>query len=141
MSIWRFQKQLAARLMAINMVNMVIGLLILPAGNFLRGLGQQALAWGAINIGFGLVTSRFVDHQFAKQADPFQPEVIQQTSQQVKTILIVAVFSDVLYMLGGVWYARHHRKDAFKRGTGIGVVIQGAMLFLFDLFHALDIGE
>ena len=43
-------------------------------------------------------------------------------------------------MAGGVWLARTKgREDAGWRGQGWGIVVQGAFLFLFDLYHAMRV--
>jgi hypothetical protein len=45
---------------------------------------------------------------------------------------------DVLYVLGGLWWAKRDSGDGEAKGNGLGVMIQGAFLFVLDLIHALN---
>jgi hypothetical protein len=48
----------------------------------------------------------------------------------------------VLYVLGGLWLARTKGEDdEFWRGSGWGIVVQGAFLFVFDLIHARQLRD
>ena len=48
----------------------------------------------------------------------------------------VSTCLDVLYVLFGLRMARRDKGDGVRRGNGLGIVIQGAFLLIFDLLHA-----
>ena len=67
-----------------------------------------------------------------EQRDP------QHEADFIRKILWINFGLDMLYILGGVWMILSWRRD-FWQGTGWGIVFQGAFLFLFDLYHALNV--
>jgi uncharacterized membrane protein YczE len=134
-----FQKRVSIRLAALNSLNISVGaaLLAIP-GKVSRGIAEQHIAWGAINcviaaIGY-LGTVR--GEQAADSRDGVKSAA--ENRAQLRKILWINTGLDVLYMLGGAALALRSRKPVKPRrlGTGIGIVIQGALLFAFDLFHA-----
>jgi len=48
-----------------------------------------------------------------------------------------------LYMVGGSALSRSgaRNQDERRRGMGIGIIIQGVLLFVFDVVHALIVPD
>ncbi|MBN1486484.1 MAG: hypothetical protein JW981_02505 [Anaerolineae bacterium] len=60
----------------------------------------------------------------------------------MRRILSVNTGLDVLYVGGGLLVAKSKgRDDDVWRGAGSGIVVQGAFLFFFDLFHAWQLRD
>jgi hypothetical protein len=67
------------------------------------------------------------------------PETQEKEARNLRLLLLVNAGLDLLYIRFGREMADHAGRDAFKRGTGWGIVAQGMFLFFFDLFHTLDV--
>lgn len=140
MTIWDFQRVLSRRLLIINIVNIFIGSRIAKRGNFLYGVGSQAIGWGLINVGIAIFGAIGAERRKAKLDDPYNPEIMNKDSRNLRNILLINTGLDILYMLGGRSIAqRNEGKDDLTRGMGWGIVIQGALLFLFDLVHVFQV--
>lgn len=136
MNIWHFRKTLLNRLLTWNIVNIAGGLALQaqkrPA---VRGIGVQAIAWGAINIGIAL-GGRLLASRREAHPNAHSLRVLAEETRNLRRILWLNTWLDVLYMLGGALFARRSTSD-FRRGNGFGVMIQGALLLCFDLIHVL----
>lgn len=136
MTIWQFQDALARRLLTLNIANIALGVLIALRGGFWRGLGSQNVGWGLINIIIGLL-GRQASRRRAESANAFESATLIREGRNLRRILWLNAGLDLLYMLAGWQTARRARPDEqLRRGIGWGVVIQGGLLFLFDLIHA-----
>jgi hypothetical protein len=140
MSIWQFYNVLSQRLLTWNVANIAFGLLLLPLRPFWRGFGSQNIGWGLINIGIAVFGGLMTERRFAGLPDPHQPDVVVKESANLRRILWINTALDVLYMLGGLRWAQT-RKNRFARGAGWGIVLQGTLLFVFDLVHALAVPD
>ncbi|MCS7058403.1 MAG: hypothetical protein NZ849_11170 [Meiothermus sp.] len=58
---------------------------------------------------------------------------------ELRDILYLNAALDVLYIAGGLWLAT--RSDPRLQGAGWAVVLQGGFLLVFDLYHALTLGQ
>lgn len=56
----------------------------------------------------------------------------------IRKVLWINFGLDMLYILGGFWVIQAY-SEMFWQGTGYGIILQGAFLFLFDLIHALRV--
>lgn len=138
MTIWRFQTQLSERLLEWSMTSAALGVVMMLGRSFWRGVGSQFLGWAGINAliaYFGAQSAR------KKMAAPnaADPETLDKEANNLRTILLVNTALDVLYVRGGLWMAVRRRSSFFTRGMGIGIMIQGAFLFVFDLVHSLEV--
>ncbi len=138
--IWDFENLISRRLMLWAVPSMLIGLgQILLGVDFWRAFGIQALAWGAADaviawIGFWRVRKK------TKKASTFSEEA--QEAAQIRKILWINNALDVLYVAGGVALVFFLGAEShFWRGTGWGIIIQGAFLYLFDMIHALRVPD
>jgi hypothetical protein len=141
MTIWQTQKVLSRRVMALNAVNIAVGAALQRRKErWLRGIGVQALGWGAVNIGIA-VGGMILTRRREAEADAYQPYMLAKETRNLRRLLWINTGLDVLYMLGGALFARRgaQKNRDFERGNGIGVIIQGALLFAFDVIHALKV--
>lgn len=140
MTIWDFHKLVTRRLFGINVLNVWIGTKLLKEDNFLYGIGTQSVGWGVINILIAIFGGLGTRQRRAQLPDPHDAAIMQSESRKLKRILLINAGLDVLYMCGGYKLAQTRgEKDAVSRGMGWGIIIQGALLFIFDVIHALII--
>lgn len=132
--IWSFQSRLTRRLLAWAAPSILLGALLLTGADpFLRGVGVQFVAWGAIDAVIALLGARATRRRAAlPDADPGR-EV-----RNLRRLLWINTALDVLYVAGGwlLWQTLG-RADPFWAGNGFGILVQGGFLFFFDLYHAL----
>ncbi len=98
-----------------------------------RQIGIQAVAWGAIDAVLawnGRRSARARQHESEAEAAKRRPLV--EEVKRFRTIIAVNTGLDVLYVLGGLWLAQTAGKRASRRGTGLGIAIQGVFLLGFD---------
>ncbi len=141
-SIWSLQRQLSRNLLVWSALSVGIGVALLPdifswSTPFWRGVGLQGVVWGVIDAGiavFGLVALR---RRRARLDDPYAPQSAEREARKLRKLLLVNAGLDVLYIAGGVALTLTFGSgDGFARGNGVGIVVQGAFLLLFDIFYA-----
>lgn len=97
----------------------------------LRGLGQQFVAWGAVDGALALA-GRWSSQRQARRGGP------PQETGKLRRLLLVNAGLDGLYVAGGAALAvRRGQDDPYWRGVGLGIVAQGGFLLAFDLWHGL----
>jgi hypothetical protein len=116
----KLARRLGFSLIAWSLSSIVIGtILFLVAFPVLQGIGLQALLWGiidAIIAVFGVFRAK------------------EQTAKKAARFLRINMYLDIVYQLIGVLLIVFLWQDAFLLGNGIGVIIQGAFLFVLDLY-------
>lgn len=132
MDIWRFTTDVSDRLLVWNAVNIAVGLVLGRRGRFLRGLGSQNLAWGAVNTAIALIGRRVSEKRMQALDDPYVLEEQRKQTRNLRMLLAANGLLDVLYVLAGRRVARRGRILSARRGLGLGIMAQGALLFLFD---------
>jgi carboxylesterase len=137
MDVRQLQRAIAHRLLAWTGISVTAGLILLAAGSpFGRAFGIQAAAWGAID---GLIAAAgllVLRRRIARQPDPPPGDVCRE-ERSLSRLLRINGGLDVLYVIGGLALALTlGRESAAWRGHGWGIVVQGAFLLLFDLYHA-----
>jgi hypothetical protein len=140
--IHQFQGMLGKRLIRWGGLSIGLGaVLMMRKSPFWRGVGSQFAGWGAIDalIGwFGVRDSR----KKAARPDAHTPEAQSKARGNLRRILAINTGLDVLYVTGGLWLSsREGRKNRFWQGAGLGIVVQGGFLFVFDLIHTLLLRE
>ncbi len=120
---------LTRRLLGWSILSLLAGVpLWLDTHRPIKNIGTQFLAWGAIDALIALFGWRSAEKR-QSSADP------TQETRKLRRILWLNTGLDIGYMLGaGRLLAK---EDKAKQGTGLGILIQGAFLFLFDLWHVL----
>ena len=136
--IWRFTRTLSYRLIAWSVLSLLVGAVLwFSANGFRHGLGLQAVLWGMIDAGIAFLGLRGLASKLIRAFDPLRAA---EDTRKLRKLLWINTGLDLLYVLGGFSLAfTLGQSDEFLRGSGFGVVIQGAFLFLFDLLHALSI--
>ena len=108
------------------------------ANPFLRGLGIQFFAWGVINGAIAVFGARASAKKKLNIQETERGEVEANEARWLGRILWVNTGLDVLYILGGLWLMLTWGVNSpLWQGHGIGIIIQGGFLFLFDLYHAI----
>jgi len=143
MNIWDFQAQLINRLLAWSIFSVISGTIFaLSRDLFLRGLGGQFLGWGLIDALIALVGRKSANKRLASLPDANKAAILEREGLHLKHFLAVNTSLDIFYMIGGLWLVRGKRHDSrIGAGTGWGIFVQGAFLFVFDLFHLLRLNR
>ncbi len=131
MNIWQYQRTIIQRLLQWSLVSLVAGAFMQLGSRFWRDVGKQFIGWGIVNMGIVYFGIRMGEKRRAELHNPNNTAVVQRETQNLRRLLEVNTLLDVLYMAGGRSLMRRG-----SRGTGLGIILQGAFLFLFDLFHA-----
>jgi hypothetical protein len=130
--VWKFSADVSDRLLTWNMFNIIAGVIIGRRGGILRGFASQNIGWGMINSAIALLGHRMNLRRMATIDDPEDPAVQRAESRNLRLILAVNGLLDILYILGGRRIARGTNLLSMRRGIGLGIMVQGALLFLFD---------
>jgi hypothetical protein len=133
-AIWTFQRALSRRLLAWAMASSALGLVLAWRGNaFWRGVGVQAIAWGAVDGAIAVVGQYGAEKQ---QGSALPVDDLAQ-ARRLRRLLRLNAALDVLYVAGGLFIVeRNVRSNRHRAGHGAGIVLQGAFLFVFDWYHA-----
>ncbi|MDX1438086.1 MAG: hypothetical protein R3335_14840 [Anaerolineales bacterium] len=133
--LYRYQLRMLPGLLGWAAGSMAAGLVLLLSNTrFRQGIGLQFLAWGFID---GLI-ALFGLRGAAANASRFRRGELTEVDleRQTKTfeeILWVNVFLDVGYVIFGRRMMRLAEPGSTRAGTGLGISVQGAFLFLWDL--------
>lgn len=133
--IWEFVDVLGRRLVAWGVLSVVLAVPMLVAGDpFWRGVGAMFAAWGAVDAAIG-AGARVVGERNRRRSIGDQAARDRELPR-IRAILLVNVALDVGYVALGAWFLATAAGDAFRAGCGVGIVVQGGFLLLFDLLHA-----
>lgn len=138
-SIWTFNRSLSNRLLLWAIGSMVGGLLLQRSRRpLLNGIGAQAVGWGAIDAAIAILGQQSAERKQIV-ATPLS-EV--QHARSLRRLLWINTLLDIFYVAAGWWLVfTKGRNNESWRGHGLGIVIQGKFLFVFDLLHARRAGE
>lgn len=140
MTIWDFSQQLSQRLVRWNLINILGGLWLAGRGGFWRGFGSQNIGWGVINIAIAAVGSIMTRRRYQTLPNPDAPVIQRQESRNLKRLLLLNAGLDIFYMFGGLRFARSRAwHDQQQQGIGYGIILQGLLLFIFDLTQAAQV--
>jgi len=134
MTIWLLQARLSRHLLIWSALSIATGLVLLFAPPFWQGVGVQALVWGTIDAAIALFGLRALRRRQAR-AGAHDPQALEREAHNLRRLLLVNVGLDVLYVVAGVVVLNSFATD-FGRGSGVGIIVQGAFLGLFDAFYA-----
>lgn len=139
-NIWQYQFILARRLAWWSMGSFSVGVMLFWMEPLLRGFGIQAFVWGLINAAVAVGGALLTTKRRGKLPDPAAAEAVQKEADKLWKLLWWMVLLDSVFVLVGVVLAFSlGRQDAWWRGTGIGVVVQGLFLLGFDWYHAKNV--
>ncbi len=117
------------------------GLLSIIAGSalqlnpklFWKQFGIQALLWGAIDAAlalFGIIGADRKGKRYVLGELGTADE--QKEARSFYRILLINTGLDVGYIGLGMWLMQRFKARADRRGMGLGILVQGLWLFLFD---------
>jgi hypothetical protein len=142
MTIWHFQRLISRRLLAWASISVISGLVMYFSKNkFWRNLGAQFASWGIINAGIAVFGDVSTQNRIANIENPGTPDTLANETKKLRLILLINAGLDVFYILGGRGLAQRDKGDGAQRGHGIGIIIQGAFLLIFDIVHAVLIRD
>lgn len=142
MNIWQFSRLVSSRLMQWAIANVFVGTIISRHRDPLwRGIGTQAAGWGLINALIALFGAVSTQNKIAELPNPGETAVQRKEKTFLKRLLWLNAGLDVLYVLGGAWLAQRDTGDGRQHGHGIGIILQGSVLLVFDVLHALFIED
>lgn len=142
-TIWNAQEEASRRLLAWNLINIGVGAILQITGRgkpVLRAFGGQNIGWGVINTGIAVIGRRFARRR-AAQPDAQTPATLYKESRNLRRLLWINAGLDILYMLGGLSMSQRGKNDPNVKGSGLGIVLQGLLLFVFDVVQALRVPQ
>jgi len=141
LNIWDFQTRLTRMLLIWAMPSIGLGFALMALGNdFWQGFGLQAVVWGLVDAGIAWLSRRSARKRQAAAGD--SERVATEEARNLRRLLSINVFLDVLYVLFGVWLARGPGlTNVFWLGGGWGILVQGGFLLFFDSLHALRVPQ
>jgi hypothetical protein len=92
----------------------------------------------AVNAGIAYVGATSTAQRQAALPDANLPGRHLEEGRNLHRLLLINAGLDVLYILGGLALMRGNA-SASQRGTGWGIVLQGAALLVFDIVHAREL--
>jgi hypothetical protein len=137
MTIWTLQTRLSRHLLVWSALSIATGAFLLFAPPFWQGVGVQALVWGTIDAAIALFGLRALRRRRAR-AGAHEPHALSHEARNLRRLLLVNAGLDVLYVGAGVAVLNGFASD-FARGNGVGIIVQGGFLLLFDAFYALKV--
>jgi hypothetical protein len=124
-------------------LSVVSGLLLQIVRNpFWKQFGLQAVMWGAIDVALAILGLNSANKKEEQLALGVTKEVDEQKAiRSFFRLLAVNTSLDVGYVLSGILVMQRfkHRRD--RRGMGVGILVQGLWLFLFDGFLTQEVGR
>jgi hypothetical protein len=109
-------------------------------GEHRRGVADQFLAWGALD---GLIAAGGIAGSLRSnrqlQAGEISPAEHAHQARRFEQVVWANAALDTGYMASGAAMIRRNADHPYRRGTGWGILLQGAFLFAWDLFLALAI--
>ena len=127
---WRWQERALGGLLAWGAGSAVVGVGLLRTQSIVvRHAGQQALAWGLIDLLLALNGRRSARRQAAVAGTA----ATISAAIRFRMILVVNAALDVGYVAGGAGLARRSLQHPERRGTGLGIALQGLFLLIYDL--------
>jgi len=139
MTIWQFQNRLSKRLLAWGAASVAVGALLVKGNRFWRGVGWQFMGWGAMNALIALSGRAAADSRLDAMENPGLEHVQKAETEKLRRLLWINAGLDVLYLLVGRRMADGDKGDGSRSGHGLGIVLQAAFLFFFDVYHAMKI--
>ena len=131
---YQYQQRCLSLLLGWSFLSMITGLVMqFNPKPFWKQFGLQALVWGAIDAllaAFGLRSANQKENRYTIGKLSFHDET--KEAQSFYRILLINTGLDVLYVAGGVWLMQRFKARADRRGMGLGILVQGLWLFLFD---------
>ncbi len=131
---YSYQQRRMSLLLGWGLLSSIVGLVTLCTQKaFWKQFGLQALTWGAIDAAlalFGLAGANKKEERHAL-GELDEQDVVKE-AYGFHRILLLNTGLDVLYVVGGAWLLHRFQGRSDRQGMGVGVIVQGLWLFLFD---------
>lgn len=131
MSVWEYQRLLIRRLIQLSLLSFGIGAFMLAGRRFWRDLGKQFIGFAVIELALAWLGVRISADRRAALPEPDAPDALKRETRDLRRLLEASIYVDLATMFVGRFLIRRG-----AGGSGWGVLLQAAVLFLFDLFHA-----
>ena len=140
MSIWAFQRELSQRLITWNLANVAAGVFFsLSSSKFIRGIGSQFVGWALVNFAIAHFGQTAAANRERTLPDADTPQRQHIEANNLRNLLWINAALDILYMFGGRALIRRRKSGRWMRGAGVGIILQGIFLFIFDVMHAQNV--
>ncbi len=124
-----WQERALGWLLGWGAANTVLGAAAAHAGDeTLKHIARQAAGWGAVDLLLAVNGRRAA----RRQARTATSEQIPASVRRFRRILAVNAVLDLLYVLGGLLLVRSAGADSRRKGTGLGIILQGTFLGCYD---------
>lgn len=138
---YRYQQRRLSILLSWGVSSVVVGSIIqLITQDFWKQFGLQALAWGAIDAALALVgirSARSKEKRYEQKELGNADE--KKEARTIWRILLINAGLDGLYIVSGAWVIWRFQARSDRRGMGVGILLQGVWLLLFDALLARDV--
>ncbi|NJK81201.1 MAG: hypothetical protein HC893_00660 [Chloroflexaceae bacterium] len=138
-----YQQQVLDILKAWGLGSVGVGALcMLSQESVMRQFGWQALTWGGIDA--ALAQAGQVNAQKKAWQAAHGAMTVANEGQEIRNfhrILIINTVLDVGYILGGLWLVLSSAGRRERIGMGMGIVVQGSFLMVYDAVLAHDIAR
>lgn len=142
-SFYEYQQHALQPLKQWGLGSMLVGSLALPVPHpVIRQMGIQCLTWGGIDAGLALLGERQARHKATQLADgALDEQQVARDIRQLHRILMLNTGLDVVYILAALGLIATSTDRPQRLGVGIGVLVQGGFLLVYDALFAHDIGR
>lgn len=141
-SFYEYQHDRFGILLNWGILNTIAGLIVSRSKREeVKHVGLQAAAWGIINAAiasFGRRGARAAQTRL-ESGEIGTPEQ-EKAAHSFKRILLINAFLDVGYVTGGSILASK-AKRADRKGMGVGIIVQGLFLLVYDGLLAYEVGS
>ncbi len=131
---YSYQQRRMSLLLGWGILSIIVGFVVQRNSQpFWKQFGLQALIWGAIDAAlalFGLNSANKKEERYALGELGTTDE--HKEARSFYRILLINTGLDLGYVAGGVWLMQRFKTRSDRRGMGLGILIQGLWLFLFD---------
>ena len=129
---WTWQHRALGWLLGWGAGSVVVGAgLVTACRADLRQIGLQAIGWGAVDAALALNGRRAARARQRQELAATAPAV-EREAARFQQIVAVNAGLDLLYIAGGWWLAQTAGQRPQRRGLGLGIVVQGLFLLIYD---------
>lgn len=142
MNFFAWQQRALAPLLVWGAGNVVIGAGALRQKDPIsKQIGLQAVVWGAINLVIAVLSRNGSRRKAAQHAEgQLTTQDAAAARRSLRRILLINIGLDAGYLLTSLVLLRGAARHPKRRGMGLGILIQGAFLFVYDnlLVYLID---
>lgn len=138
---YSYQQRRLSILLGWGVASAVVGgIMQLLTQDFWQQFGLQALAWGAIDALLALVGIRSAQNKERRYEEKeLGSSDEEKEARTTWRVLLINAGLDGLYILSGCWVIWRFQMRSDRQGMGMGILLQGAWLLLFDALLARDV--